>query len=141
SGAVRYWQALGVDQELREGRKPPFALKSLPEQLGDWQGTDEELDPQIARATGCTDYVFRTYQNRKTGSRINLILLYGPAEEVNTHAPSNCYPAAGYKAASMAEVREIRAGDRSYPFKTIVYAKGEAGLTERQEVYWTWRRA
>lgn len=139
SATVRLWQAWGVDQALREGRKSPFPLQGLPKDLGDWEGIDEELDPQIARATGCTDHVFRTYQNRKTGSRVGLILLYGPAEEMRIHAPDNCYPAAGYGYATELQRRTIESDGRAYPFKTTVYLKGEGGRTERQEVYWTWR--
>src|SRR4051812_23525659 len=33
SGVARGWQASRVDQVLREGRKPPFALKDIPMQL------------------------------------------------------------------------------------------------------------
>ncbi len=139
SGAVRAWQAHGVDQELRQGQKSPFPLAEIPTTLGDWEGVDEPLDPQIARGTGCTDYAFRTYQNRKTGVRIGLIALYGPAEEVHLHAPSLCYPTAGYGVLEDTEGRAIRAGDASYPFKVATYAKGETGLADRQKVYWTWR--
>jgi EpsI family protein len=138
SFGVRAWQARGVDQALREGRKSPFPLGDLPLQLGDWEGTPEALDPQIARNTGCTDYVFRTYQNRITGARVGVIVLYGPGEEVYIHSPALCYPAAGYASGSAEVTRTVRAGDAAYPFSTAVYSKGEGSGVERQEVYWAW---
>jgi EpsI family protein len=138
SFGVRAWQARGVDQALREGRKPPFPLAELPMNLGDWEGTSEELDPQIARNTGCTDYVFRTYQNRQTGSRVGVIVLYGPGEEVYIHSPETCYPAAGYGYGDGVVPRTVEAGGAKFPFLATVFVKGEGGRTERQEVYWTW---
>lgn len=139
SAAVRHWQSRGVDEALRQGLKSPFPLKELPMTLGDWKGTDEPLDPAIARATGCTDSVFRTYWNEKTGARVGLILLYGPAEEVSIHSPDNCYPAAGYGLVGDIQRPVIKAGEAGYPFESMVYVRGEGGRTDRQEVYCTWR--
>ncbi len=97
------------------------------------------LDPQIAQNTGCTDYVFRTYTNTKTGTRVGLILLYGPAEEVFLHAPEKCYPNAGYSLLAGPESRTVAARQGRYPFTSLFFAKGEGGQAERQEVYYTWR--
>lgn len=139
SAAVRYGQSRGIDEMMRQGLVCPFPLKTLPMQLGDWEGTDEVMDPQIARNTGCTDYVFRTYTNTKTGTRIGLILLYGPAEEVFLHAPEKCYPSAGYSTLAGPESRVVEVGEARYPFTSLFFAKGEGGQAERQEVYYTWR--
>jgi EpsI family protein len=141
SGAVRFWQARGIDEAYRQGLVSPFPLVELPMQLGDWEGTEEKLDPQIAQATGCSDYVFRVYQNRQTGVRLNLIVLYGPSGEVILHVPTNCYPDNGYVPRSGADTRTVQVGDVSYPFHSIVYLKGEGATMERQEVFWTWRYA
>lgn len=139
SAALRYGQSRGVDEMMRQGLVCPFPLKTLPMSLGDWEGTDEAMDPQIARNTGCTDYVFRTYTNTKTGTRIGLILLYGPAEEVFLHAPEKCYPSAGYTTLVGPESRTVEVGPTRYPFTSLFFAKGEGGQAERQEVYYTWR--
>lgn len=139
SAGARYWQSRGVDERMRQGLVCPFPLKELPRELGDWRGTDEPMDPQIARNTGCTDYVFRIYTNTKTGARVGLILLYGPAEEVFLHAPEKCYPAAGYATLAGPEAQTVTAGSARYPFTSLLFAKGEGGRTNRQEVYYTWR--
>lgn len=139
SAGARYWQSRGVDERMRQGLVCPFPLKELPRELGDWRGTDEEMDPQIARNAGCADHVFRTYTNTRTGARVGLILLYGPAEEVFLHAPEKCYPAAGYATLAGPESRTVAVGSVRYPFTSLLFAKGEGGRTNRQEVYYTWR--
>ncbi len=63
SGVVRAWQSWGIDEALRQGRESPFPLAELPMTLGDWEGETREMAPEIARATGCTDHVFRSYRN------------------------------------------------------------------------------
>src|SRR5579883_2397937 len=66
SGGVRWWQARRIGAVLERGKQSPFPLKDLPTTLGDWQGQEAALDPQIARATGCTDSTFRWYVDQKT---------------------------------------------------------------------------
>lgn len=141
SGAVRYWQSRDIDELMRQGLVCPIDLTALPMTLGDWEGTEEVMDPQIAQNAGCTAHVFRTYTNTKTGARIGLILLYGPANEVFLHAPEKCYPNAGYTLVDGPERRRIEAGAGAarYPFTSLFFVKGEGGHAERQEVYYTWR--
>lgn len=133
--ALREAQASRVDARLRDGRTPPFALAGLPMRVGHWSGTDEAMEPRIARATGCTDHVFRTYTDARTGTRLGVIVLYGPATEVFIHAPEQCYPAQGYALAEGPEAREV--GGRSY--RSMVFEPGPRGVGARQEVYYSWR--
>jgi hypothetical protein len=136
--AVRVWQGRRFDQVMREGRKPPFALSTLPMTLGPWQGSDERLDPRIAQATGCTDHAFRSFTDTRTGVRLSVIVLYGPAAEVFIHAPDNCYPAQGYHAADDVATRIINPDGVAAPFQAVIYAKGEGGQAEREDVYHCW---
>jgi hypothetical protein len=136
--AVRAWQGQRFDQMMREGRTPPFALGSLPMTLGPWQGTDERLDPRIAQATGSTDHVFRSFIDTRTGVRLSVIILYGPAAEVFIHAPDNCYPAQGYRAVEDAVTRVIDSEGVAAPFQAVIYAKGEGGQAECEDVYHCW---
>jgi hypothetical protein len=138
SGGVRYWQGRRFDAAMIAGRTPPFPLKQIPMTLGPWQGTGENLDPEIARATGCTDYAFRTYTDDRTGTKLGVIVLYGPAAEVFIHAPDNCYPAQGYSVAEAPVLRQVTVADKAVPFHSAVYVKGEGGRAEYQEVYHSW---
>lgn len=138
SAAARQWQGQRVDQTLRDGRIAPFPLKEIPESLGDWEGVTGKIDPHIARATGSTDSIFRTYQHRRTGQRIDLIVLFGPSTEMYVHTPENCYPASGYAPISGPIRHDLPIGGERIPFNALVYAKGEASTVEREEVYYTW---
>jgi len=139
SAAGRAWQARRVDQMLRDGRVSPCKLADVPMVLGPWVGEAETMDSAIARATGSTDSIFRSYQHRITGQKLSLIILFGPSTEMYVHSPENCYPAAGYQKLSGPATRPIRSGGASWPFHELVYTKGEGGQAERQEVYCTWR--
>jgi hypothetical protein len=141
SGAVRAWQSWGVNDALRQGRESPFPLSTLPMTLGDWKGEARELDPEIARETGCSDHVFRSYHNAKTGSRIDLILLYGPSMDVVRHSPVICYPDAGFSYTATPEPRTVEVGQDRYPFSSMVFAKGDDSQPVHQEVYYTWGKA
>jgi hypothetical protein len=140
SAGARAWQARRVDLVLRAGRVPPFPLAELPRTLGDWEGRDETFDPRIAQNAGCTDIVTRSYVHRRTGTRLEVLLLYGPATDVKVHTPENCYAAAGYTQRTGPEPRTVKSeGGQVYPFHALVCTKGEGGRADTQEVYYTWR--
>lgn len=141
SAAGRAWQARRVDQMLRDGRVSPFSLTELPKTLGPWVGEDEKMDSAIARATGSTDSIFRSYQHRITGQKLSLIVLFGPSTEMYVHSPENCYPAAGFEKIEGPRYRAVAspAPAGSWPFFETVFSKGEGGQGEQQEVYCTWR--
>lgn len=139
SAGARALQLRRVDQILRDGRVSPFRLADLPRTLGPWDGDDEALDPAIARATGSTDSISRVYQHRITGQRIALIVLFGPSTEMYIHAPEVCYAAAGYEQTVGPRPRAVTAGGAAWPFHELVFSRGEGGLAELQEVYYTWR--
>lgn len=140
SGALRYAQESRVRRTMIMGRESPFPLESIAKRIGPWEGKDEKLDSDIARATGSTDRVFRIYTDRRTGVRLNVIIIYGPASDVFIHIPENCYPASGYTPIETPEVRKIAAGDGlTVPFRMLQFTKGQGGVVEKQQVYYTWR--
>ena len=140
SGALRAWQANRIDRDLERGRDSPIVLKSLPMEFGPWKGEDTPLDPLIARGTGADQVVTRRYTNQNTGVRVEAILLFGPARDMYIHTPELCYPKAGYaQAAGPEEVRIKTGGGPDAPFRELVYSKGEGGLTNLQEVIYSWR--
>jgi hypothetical protein len=146
AGAAREWQSRRIDDFLRRNQDSPFPLKDLPLVLSDkdgravWKGVDDKLPPEIARATGCKDYIFRTYTDSATGVRLSLIVLYGPPMEVIEHAPEKCYPYAGYAMVGGLETRYVPVDDHDHtvPFSSMVFQKGEGATIDRKEVYYTW---
>jgi hypothetical protein len=143
SAAARSWQARRVGDEIDAGRMPPFTLKDLPLELGPWKGTDGELDPEIASGAGCTGNISRTYEDERTGLKLNVIVLYGPATTVYIHAPEVCYPKSGF-AQEMGpigrtiEVPTPAGKAEKAEFASLLFTKGEGGLAEREMVYYAW---
>jgi len=139
SAAGRAWQARRVDQMLREGRVAPFPLSDIPRTLGTWTGHDEEMDQIIARATGSTDRLNRVYQDSVTGQKVSVIVLFGPSSEMFIHAPEVCYPGAGYECMAGPFARDLVVGEDRWPFRELVYHKGEGGNADQQDIYYSWR--
>jgi hypothetical protein len=111
----------------------------VPLELGPWRGRPEELDPQIARHTGQTDHIFRSYVDTRTGVTLDVIVLYGPAVALKEHAPEQCYPAAGFTIGEGPELRQVPTSAGVIPFYALVVTKGEGGAAQPQEIYYTWR--
>jgi hypothetical protein len=141
SAAGRAWQARRVDQRLRDGRIAPFAVAELPKTLGPWVGTEVKMDPIIARVTGSTEQAQRLYQNSITGQKVEMILLFGPSTEMFIHDPNTCYPAAGYERVAGPFPRQVAAPGHAetWSFQEVIYLKGEGGVADQQEIYFSWR--
>ena len=125
SGAVRARQVARLESEQLSGWVSPFPLDDIPLELGPWEGHSETLDPTIARGTGAVDNMFRVYTDRRTGTRISVIALYGPSTAVSIHAPELCYPVSGYRQVGPTRVRKVTADD--VPVRSLTYVKGEGG--------------
>ncbi|MBI1187176.1 MAG: EpsI family protein [Alphaproteobacteria bacterium] len=138
AGTIRLYQESRVRALADQARISPFPLESLPRNLGPWRGEDTQLDPRIARATGATDRLYRRYVDSRTGTTLEVIVLYGPPAAMFIHAPENCYPSAGYLAVDGPAGRRIPTSERNATFRALVYAKGEGASAERQEVLYAW---
>lgn len=141
SAGLRMWQASRFEEDLLDGRQSPFALKEIPLNLGQWEGVNGQLDIRTADTAGATDNISRIYVNQLTGVRLHCLVLYGPAVDMQYHAPDRCYPASGYKQEGLDRVEGIGVGqeDRTVPFKVKLYARSTGGRIERHEVFWSWR--
>lgn len=142
-GAARLRMAAEVRAQAEASKEPPAPLASLPLELGEWSGSEAQLDPLIARATGATDSLLRRYQDKRTGTTIDVILLYGPPGALFIHAPEVCYPASGYlsvgnPAGSDRSVKALGL-EAPVPVRALAYAKGQGGSAELLEVYYSWR--
>ena len=141
SGATRLWQGRRVERALEAGRISPFPLAALPMTIGSWRGSEATLDPQVVRITGSTDLIARRYVDRRTGVGVDVIVLYGPTADMMFHVPEVCYPSAGYEAMPGVFERSVAVGQgpATAPFRSLAYSKGEGGLADSQEVYYSFR--
>jgi Protein of unknown function (DUF3485) len=113
-------------------------LKELPRSLGSWhavEGSDTELDPQIARVAGSSDHVIRTYQEEKTGEQVTALILYGLADSVFGHTPEVCYPTAGYQQSGPAVDQRFTIPGTTFPveYRSLVFTKSLAGVSRYEE--------
>jgi hypothetical protein len=145
SGGVRAWQDYRFDTVQNYVAASPFPLKDLPKVLGDWQaveGSDTNLDPEVARIAGSSDHVIRTYSNTTTKQSVSVLILFGPAKFVFAHTPDVCYPMAGYQAVAETLSRTVSIGTGpAAEFSSQVYAKSHDPRRKRQEVYFSFRHA
>jgi hypothetical protein len=142
SGGARLWQEQRVERALELGRSSPFPLAGLPMKIGSWEGHSATMDPRIVRITGSTDLVARRYVDRQTGVGLDVIVLYGPMSDVLFHTPEVCYPSAGFEAMPGVVERPIaieKPSPLTVPFRSLAFTKGEGGLADSQEAYYSLR--
>jgi hypothetical protein len=86
----------------RWGHRPDIVsaaerLEQVPLIIGDWQAQgNQPLDPVAARLLQCAGSVNRRYVNEKTGDRIWVAVLLGPAGPIAVHTPEICYSSQNY---------------------------------------------
>jgi hypothetical protein len=145
SGGIRYLRDWQFQSLNKESEKPPFPLKEFPEALGDWhvEGAEIKLDPQVARLTGSSDHLIRTYVNTKNGEQVSVMILYGLAYLVWPHTPDACYPAAGFKSVPPSRDVEIDVPETTIKarFRERNFAKYQTGAGIYQQVYYSLRNA
>jgi hypothetical protein len=74
-------------------------LERLPTQIGDWQikGSDQKLDERVAQMLQCNGTINRVYENTKTGDKVRVFVVLGPAGPIAVHTPEICYSSKDYK--------------------------------------------
>lgn len=138
SAGVRWVRAGRFAELVEAGEKPPFPMEDIPMVLGPWKGEDAKLDSEIARVTGASGMASRVYVDQRTGVKLSVIVLYGPATKVYIHSPEVCYPGTGFRQAEGPIIQQISAGKRKIPFASLLYEKGFGSVLDRHQVYYSW---
>jgi len=144
SGAVRYGRDRHFQSLSRESEIPLFPLNEFPKELGSWrmeEGTEETLEPDIARIAGASDHLIRTYVDGKSGESAVVMIIYGLATKVFSHVPDVCYPATGFKSVPPTEDVGIDVPGTSNKarFRKQSFIKYKAGQGDYREVYHSFR--
>ena len=133
---------------MKESEAPPFALAEIPTVLGDWhaiEGSEDTLEPEIAKIAGAKDHLIRTYEDDKSGQRASVMVLYGLAYIVWAHSPDVCYPATGFRTLlpSQDQDLEIPVPEKSTTarFRLQHFVKSKAGQTDYRQVYYSFQNA
>jgi EpsI family protein len=138
SAGVRWVRADRYAGLIEAGELPPFPIEDLPMAFGPWKGKDAKMDSEVARVTGASGMASREYVNERTGVRLSVIVLYGPATKVYIHSPEVCYPNAGFRQIEGPLVQRIPVGDQRPPFASLLYEKGFGSVQDRHQVYYSW---
>jgi len=146
SGAIRYVRDWQFQSLSRGSEVPPFPLSEFPKEIGSWRmkaGSEETLEPDIARIAGASDHMVRTYVDEKSGESAVVMILYGLAAKVFPHVPEVCYPANGLMPVSGSKDIEIQVPGTAInvPFRTQSFLRNTAGQRDYREVYHSFRNA
>jgi hypothetical protein len=117
-------------------------LEQLPRSVGDWQGTDQELDPRQVVQAEITGYVMRRYVNERTGASVQVLLVCGRPGPTALHSPEVCYPGAGFAPAG-APVRkgfEASSAASCGDFWVGQFQKS-APAPDALRIFWSWNGA
>lgn len=115
-------------------------LSEVPKTIGDWEGTDEEVDEKQFARSNCDGQVSRKYENRRNGSVVSVYLVSGTGRHVTIHTPDWCYRGAGYDMDNQPIAYSIPVeGLGTNPeFRTTTFTKHEAtGMTDRLRIFWS----
>jgi hypothetical protein len=113
----------------------------VPMTVGNWVGTDVEVDKATLEQAGAVNYVSRKYLNTETKQSVDLWLIVGHSRDICRHTPDICYPSQGF--AQLGErVRwdfeeESNGGDPPTFFTAKFRNEDNAGSTEKR-VFWAW---
>jgi exosortase/archaeosortase family protein len=116
-------------------------LDRLPLMIGDWAGRAQPIDPREMTAAEVDGFLSRRYDNRRTGSRIGVLLVCGRPGPVAVHTPDVCYPGAGYEMAQTQPQKsalKLGAGHADADFLWAQFRHGGSITRDGLLVWWSW---
>lgn len=116
-------------------------LAQVPTSLGDWVGTDMEVDArQLARAEAA-GHLARRYVQRRTGAEVSVFIICGRPGPVSVHTPDICYGGIGFRVAGTASPYNVE-GDTETPSAEFIranFVKADPVAPARLRIYWAWK--
>ncbi len=87
-------------------------LAAFPSDIGEWRlETEEVLDDRSQGLLRCQGQLHRNYVNRRTGARVDMYLVLGPAGPISVHQPEICFKSQAYSQRSGRELTPVADGD------------------------------
>jgi len=130
----------GVGLFLRSRSQPELlprheALASFPSRVGDWQGRDVALSPNVREILGEGDFLLRVYGRRPDEPYIDLFLAFFPSQRMGStiHSPQNCLPGSGWTPAESSRMELPRPGGGNIKVNRYVITRG---LDHMLVLYW-----
>jgi len=101
-------------------------LSQLPFKVGNWQGEEQPLSPDVLQATGVSDYNNRFYVASGKPPVEVYVGYYASQKTGDTmHSPKNCLPGAGWEPVSSGYVTVSLAGQAPIVLNEYVIQKDE----------------
>lgn len=115
-------------------------LKNIPENIGDWHGTDMPVDEAVRQMAGAEGAVSRKYRNVRTGEEVDLWLIVGHGRSVARHTPDSCYRSSGFTARSVENslYPMVMEDETEVPFLTNTFFREDITGRRLIRVFWTW---
>ena len=114
-------------------------LVGVPMDIGDWHGSDVEVDPGLFTLAGARSFWARSYTERRGGGTVLAILMCGRAGKMAVHTPEICYRGAGYDLLTPPTRTVLRddADDELGTFWHGRFSKQSAAESDLR-LYWAW---
>jgi hypothetical protein len=116
-------------------------FSKVPMTIGNWVGTDVEVDKATLEQAGAVNYVSRRYVNTETNQSVDLWLIVGHSRDICRHTPDICYPSQGFSQIGERVRWDFEDDDEAAEDPTFFTAKfrneDNAGSTEKR-VFWAW---
>lgn len=117
-------------------------LDDVPMTFGEWQGeAARPLSAREAEQAGFTNYIRRSYKNRKNGAAVSVLLACGPAGPLCVHTPDICYRGSGYQAVGGVDKRRGHvdgASDTGAEMWAAKFSKPDTTSFTDLRVFWCW---
>ena len=115
-------------------------LKGVPENIGDWHGTDMPVDEAVRQTAGAVGAVSRKYRNVRTGEEVDLWLIVGHGRAIAAHTPDICYRSSGFAARAVENslYPMILEDETEVPFLTNTFFREDITGRRLIRVFWTW---
>lgn len=133
-GASTIWVSIKNSDPVKINRET-FLL--FPHQLGSWSGVSSQLDVDIERVLGASDYLNSTYFAPGEISSVNMFVAFydKQTEGSGIHSPEVCLPVGGWEIFSL-EPYEINTGVKGYGRFKVNRAVIQKGLSKQLVYYW-----
>jgi hypothetical protein len=114
---------------------------SIPMVVGDWHGAAFEIPAKERAIAGAAACFARKYSNPASGVTLSVVLLGGLPGDLANHAPTICYPGAGYTLSAPAPIScRYGKGEKRAVLQTALAARGGVSPSVLR-ILWGWNAA
>jgi hypothetical protein len=107
-----------------------------PKVLGEWEGTDHEIDARAVKIGRLDGHLLRTYTHRRTGEAVTVMILCGKPGPIAVHTPDVCFQGQGRVMAGQPKRQPAPAGGAE--FWSARFDQETGAGANQTAVSWAW---